>query len=91
MTNISDSIDQLIMEKIVNFDYSVVPLENSFEELISLGEIIDRLSIVNLKLYLLKDKVMMTESDEFRSWASVEDIKLVKERARLKKCLDEKI
>jgi hypothetical protein len=28
---------------------------------------------------------------DFKSWASVEDVKLVRERARLKKCIDQKL
>ena len=40
----------------------------------------------------LKDDVMLKENDnEFKSWASVEDVKLVKERARLKRCIDAKL
>ena len=32
-----------------------------------------------------------TDDQEFKAWASVEDVKLVKERARLKRCIDEKM
>ena len=57
-----------------------------------MGELIDRLSIVNFKLYTLKNEVMKRRDDEkFRAWASVEDVRLVEERARLKKCIDEKL
>jgi hypothetical protein len=65
--------------------------ENPFEELLSMGELVDRLSIVNNKLYKLKDDVMNSEDSDFKSWAAEQDVKLVLERARLKKCVDEKL
>jgi hypothetical protein len=60
-------------------------------ELVSMGELVDRLSIINFKLFTLKDKVMESEDDSFRAWASVEDVKLVMERSRLKKAIDTKL
>ena len=65
--------------------------EDSFADLLSMGELVDRLSIVNFKLYVLKDKVTELQEDTFKSWASVEDVKLVMERARLKKAIDAKL
>jgi hypothetical protein len=92
MAKLSDNIDNIIKLSIDNYDNSYVLGESSFEELISMGELVDRLSIVNFKLYKLKDEVMDRPDDsEFRSWASVEDVKLVRERSRLKKCIDEKL
>ena len=50
------------------------------------------MSIVNFKLFKLKDEVMDCQNDEkFKAWASVEDVKLVIERSRLKKCIDQKL
>jgi len=92
--NLSDLIDLKIKDSIKNYDnsYSLAEENNPFEELLSLGELVDRLSIINFKLYKLKDEVMLRFNDEdFKSWASVEDVKLVKERSRLKKCIDEKL
>lgn len=87
----SDIIDNIITGSIINYDNSY-ELGNPFEELLSMGELVDRLSIVNFKLYKLKDEVMIRLNDEvFKSWASVEDVKLVRERARLKRCIDEKL
>lgn len=86
-----DLINDIIKKSIENYDGSYV-LGNPFEELLSLGEIVDRLSIVNFKLYTLKDTVMNRQDDlEFCAWASVEDVKLVKERSRLKRCIDQKM
>jgi hypothetical protein len=88
---ISELIDNHILEAIDKFDgdYS---LNNPFEELISFGELVDRLSVVNFKLFKLKDEVMMRPDDQdFRGWASIEDVKLCKERSRLKRCIDEKL
>jgi hypothetical protein len=89
---ISDLIDDKIVESIKAYDNSYELGDNPFEELLSMGELVDRLSIVNFKLYKLKDEVMDRPDDsEFKSWASVEDVKLVRERARLKRCIDEKL
>lgn len=91
MTKISDFVDDIIVNSIKNYDGSYT-LDNPFENLLSMGELVDRLSIVNFKLYKLKDEVMLRPDDEkFKAWASVEDVKLVRERARLKKCIDEKL
>ena len=92
----SSEIDKLILESIRSYDQSyelrVSVKDNPFERLISMGELVDRLSIVNFKLYKLKDEVIDRPNDEeFRSWASVEDVRLVEERARLKKCIDMKV
>jgi len=91
MDNISDKIDNIIKKSIENYDDSFT-CDNPFENLISFGELVDRLSIINFKLYKLKDEVMTRKTDkEFKAWASVEDVKLVEERARLKRCIDEKL
>jgi len=90
--NLSDIIYSIIEGSIKNYDNSYELGNNSFEELLSMGELVDRLSIVNFKLYKLKDEVMIRpEDNDFKSWASVEDVKLVRERARLKKCIDDKL
>ncbi len=92
MGELSEMIESIINKSILSYDDSYELKDNCFEELISMGELVDRLSIVNFKLYKLKDEVIIRESDDtFKSWASVEDVKLVKERSRLKKCIDEKI
>jgi len=91
MNNISDDIDNIIKNAVATYDGSYV-CGNPFETLLSFGELVDRLSIVNFKLYKLKDEVIDRPEDEkFRAWASVEDVKLVEERARLKRCIDEKL
>jgi hypothetical protein len=91
MNNISYLIEQIILNSIQEYD-GTYDSDNSFKELVSIGELVDRLSIVNFKLYKLKDEVMMRPEDtNFKAWASTEDIKLVIERSRLKKCIDEKL
>lgn len=90
--NLSDLIEEKIENAIKNYDNSYKLVDNPFEEILSLGELTDRLSIINFKLYKLKDEVMLRlEDDQFKSWAAVEDVKLVRERARLKKAIDEKL
>ena len=84
-------VDEIIKKAIQGYDGSHT-LGNPFEEMLSFGELVDRLSIVNFKLFTLKDEVMKrTDDEEFKAWASVEDVKLVKERSRLKRCIDEKL
>lgn len=88
----SDDIEKIIINSIDKYDDSNNLDSSPFEELISMGELIDRLSIVNLKLYNLKNEVLARLDDiEFKSWSALEDTRLVKERARLKKCIDSKI
>ena len=84
-------VDEIIKDALRAYDGSYA-LDNPFEEMLSFGELVDRLSIVNFKLFTLKDEVMKRPGDnDFKSWASVEDVKLVKERSRLKRCIDEKL
>lgn len=90
--NLSDTVDSVVVDAIKAYDNSYELGDNPFEALLSMGELVDRLSIVNFKLYKLKDEVMLRPEDEqFKSWASVEDVKLVRERARLKRCIDTKL
>jgi hypothetical protein len=87
----SNTIDDLIENAIKSYDGSYT-LDTSFEKLVTMGELVDRLSIVNFKLFKLKDTVMQRKDDaEFCAWASVEDVKLCRERSRLKNALDEKL
>lgn len=89
--SVSESLDKIIVGAIKEYDGSFT-CDCSFSKLLSFGELVDRLSIVNFKLYRLKDEVMNRDNDgEFKAWASVEDVKLVEERSRLKKCIDEKL
>ena len=86
----SELVEKYVKDAVKNYDGNYNS-GNHLEELIGMGELVDRLSIVNFKLFTLKDKVMQSEDDSFRSWASVEDVKLVMERSRLKKAIDSKV
>lgn len=89
---ISDHVDKAINNAIAKFDGSCDLGTNNFRDLLSMGELIDRLSIVNFKLYTLKNRVIKRQNDSsFKAWAADEDVRLVEERARLKKCIDEKM
>lgn len=91
MESVSENINRIIIGAIKGYDGSFT-CDCPFSKLLGFGELVDRLSIINFKLYRLKDEVMNRKDDkEFRSWASVEDVKLVEERSRLKKCIDEKL
>jgi hypothetical protein len=86
----SDILEKYVEKAVESYDGSYDSTD-PFKDLISMGELVDRLSIINFKLYTLKDRVMESEDDKFRAWASVEDVKLVMERARLKKAIDVKL
>ena len=88
---LSDLFDKVIREEVEDSQCSLGAEINEFEELLSMGELADRLTIVNIKLYKLKDDVMDSEDSEFKSWAAEQDVYLVRERARLKRCIDEKL
>jgi hypothetical protein len=91
MESVSENLDRIIIGAIKGYDGSFT-CDCPFSKLLSMGELVDRLSIINFKLYRLKDEVMNRKEDEkFRAWASVEDVRLVEERARLKRCIDEKL
>ena len=88
ITELLNTIIRKSSESFHSYNYKEV---NEFEELLSLGELVDRLTIVNIKLYKLKDDVMLSEDDSFKSLAAEQDVYLVMERARLKKCIDKKL
>lgn len=91
--NLSDQVDEIINHAVEKFDGTCHLEENPFEKLVSMGELVDRLTIVNLKLFTLKSRVNGENKNEasYLQWAAIEDVKLVEERARLKRCLDEKL
>ena len=88
---ISNEVDHLIQNAVKRFDFSFELGDSNFRDLISLGELIDRLAIVNFKLYMLKEKQANDVCEEFLASAAKMDVVLVEERARLKKCIDEKV
>ena len=83
-------IEEIIQNAIDSYDGSYT-LENHFEKSVSFSELVDKLSIVNFKLFTLKNEVANNQDEKFRAWASYEDINLVKERSNLKKCINEKL
>lgn len=89
--DLSEIINKCIEDSVISFNQSYDSKDQPLLELISMGELVDRLSIVNIKLFNLKDKVMNTSDESFRAWASVEDVKLVMERSRLKRAIDQKL
>ena len=94
-----NKFSNFIQERISNIakDHEKIkPLGNPFRDVLSLGELIDLLAIVNIKLYKLKDAVIQknTSSKEhidFREKASIADVRLCEERSRLKACIDKKL
>ncbi len=88
--NFSDLVENYVNEAVKN-SKDTYNTGDPLQELIGMGELVDRLSVVNFKLFTLKDKVMESTNNSFRAWASVEDVKLVMERSRLKKAIDGKL
>ena len=86
----SEIIEKYIDSAVESYDGSYNNME-PLKDLVNIGELVDRLSIVNFKLFTLKDKVMESDDESFRGWASVEDVKLVMERSRLKKAIDSQL
>lgn len=93
MKDIGDEIETAIQDALSRFNKEdALKAHNPFEEQVSLSSLVDQLSITNAKLYFQKDEVMRRQDDkEFLAWQAIQDIRLVKERARLKKCIDQKI
>ena len=88
---LSDLMNQVVSNSVEYWEFADYKESNEFEELLSLGELTDRLTIVNIKLYKLKDDVMLSEDPTFKSWAAEQDVYLVMDRARLKRCIDKKL
>ena len=87
----SEEIEKVIIEAVNSFDDHAIYVGVALK-LLSMGELIDRLTIVNCKLFNLKNDVIDNKNNkEFCAWAAIEDVHLVEERARLKKCIDTKL
>ena len=93
MIPMSEAIEDVVNKAIEYFDDTVfLEATSEFEKLISFGELVDRLSIVNFKLYRLKDRVIDNSlSDKDKRLASIADVRLCEERSRLKTCIDNKL
>jgi hypothetical protein len=83
-------IEQLVLREFKNQDL-LPKIETSFENLISLGELVDRLSIVNIKLFVIKNFQKNCHDEKLLAQSAKDDVRLVEERARLKRCVDEKV
>jgi hypothetical protein len=96
-TQLGSTIDQKVSEVVQRYsdhieDPYLPTVSNPYETLLSMGELVDRLTIVNIKLYDLKNEVMKRKDDkDFLAVAALKDVALVEERSRLKRCIDEKI
>ena len=77
---------------VLSFEDTAELTHTEFSDLLSLGELIDRLTIVNIKLFNLKTEVMNNRDDTtFLERAPVYDVRLCEERARIKACIDKKV
>jgi hypothetical protein len=90
--NLSTIIENIIEDAIVKFNGNCLPQEeDSFRELLSLGELIDRLTIVNIKNFEFQDQVLESKDAKFKAEGVDLIFKLALERSRLKTCIDKKL
>ena len=92
----SDEVEKYIQVAIERIDLSMggPDEQNQFEKLLSMGELIDRLTIVNKKLWTEKEVQFNLDvhyHTEELALSAENDVRLCKERARLKACIDEKL
>ena len=91
--DVASSIDSLIQEicdeKKDPLDYQLL---GEFEELITFGELVDRLCIVNIKLFKIKDiQANPLTSKEMLADSAKKDVALCAERNRIKNALTAKL
>lgn len=89
MQSLSELIDKAITNRVkreLAWDDN-----NPFEQLVSFGELVDRLTIVNIKLFNLKDAQQFGEDQKALAEMAKQDVCLVLERASLKICIDAKL
>lgn len=85
---LSEEVDKAIQEIVRNpFNYSEA---NDASRTISLGDLVDRLAICNLKLFKVKDLQAISTGDDALPLIK-QDIALCKERSQLKRGIDYKV
>ncbi len=90
--NLGSEIDKRIRATVKSFDPRRKVDYHAIESLVSVGDLIDKLSIVNCKLYTLKNQVAQNKSNtELCAALAAEDVFLCEERSRLRRAIDEKI
>jgi len=91
--SVANAVDLAIDKAIERYDGSWDFEEPSpIDDLISCSELIDRLSIINFKLYNLKNAVMQNQGNRaFLARAAVIDVHLCEERSRLKNAINHKL
>lgn len=86
--NLGETIEVAVRKALENHEnYPVSPLD----ALVTFGELVDRLAIVNIKLYHVKHREKELSDPVQLAAAAKEDILLCKERSVLKNCINEKI
>jgi hypothetical protein len=88
-------IDQVI-ESVVREHFQTTDVDLWFQpsaaiQLMTLGELIDRLTIVNLKLFKLKDLQAASTAGVSLALSAKADVSLCKERSNLKAAINEKL
>jgi len=91
MKSMSDYVNKRITDIVSSWSPTDEPSEIS--KLISFGELVDKLSICNLKLFKIKD--LQASIDARESGMAIayikQDIALCKERSQIKRAIDQKL
>lgn len=90
-----EAIDRRISDTLVEF-FESTEVDLWFEpsdclNLMSIGELVDRLTIVNLKLFKLKDYQSNSDDGAGLARSAKSDVALCKERSNIKSAINEKI
>lgn len=87
---LADVLDNEVQTVLEKGDHRKVQ-DSAIEKLVTIGELVDRLTIVNKRLWELKDAVANSNDDLFKSEAAQKDIDLVLERSIVKAAITDKI
>lgn len=94
---LASAVDELIFNTLDEFrknhaEINKCPaIPSSIEQIVSVGELIDKLAIVNIKLYDVKSRQSESENPEFLAKLVKQDISLCKERSQLKNAISRKV
>jgi len=88
---IDEGIDSVLLEHFKTTDVDLWFQPSAALQLLTFGELVDRLTIVNLKLFKLKDMQFTSTSGVSLALSAKADVALCKERSNLKAAINEKI
>jgi hypothetical protein len=84
-------VESVLREHFLTTDVDLWFQPSASLRLLTLGELVDRLTIVNLKLFKLKDMQATSTTGVSLALSAKADVSLCKERSNLKAAINEKI